>query len=71
MTEVDIVAVVTRVVQAQQKTIQSQGKEIQGLKSLLQQTLAGLSSVQEQVNHLQAAQGRPVLNPVGYAGTVH
>ncbi len=67
----DIVAVVTRVVQEQQKTIEQQGEEIRALKAMLQQTLAGLAAVQKQVNHLDGARTPPVLNPVSHTESVH
>lgn len=58
-------------IQAQSKEIQAQSKEIQELKTMLQQTLAGLSAVQRQVNHLKADREEPVLNPVSYTETTH
>ena len=76
LSPMDTIAVVTKVVQDQQKTIkeqaqqiQTQNQEIQTLKSLLQKTVAGLSSIQQQVNYLSTANQQPIVNPVAYTET--
>lgn len=66
LSPMDIVAVVTKVVQDQQETIKDQGKEIQALKALLQQTLAGLSTLNQKVNHLESVNGQPLLRQSAY-----
>ncbi|CAK0776301.1 Tail fiber domain-containing protein [Gammaproteobacteria bacterium] len=73
LSPMDTLAVVTKVVQDQQKTIkaqdcqiQMQNEEIQALKLLLQQTVASLASVQQQVNYLSAANQQPIVNPIAY-----
>ena len=78
LSPMDIVAVVTKVVQEQQKTmkaqdetIQKQGKEIQALTAMLQRTLAGMSSIQQKVSQLEAAQPVPFLQKASYTETVH
>ncbi|MBF0153358.1 MAG: tail fiber domain-containing protein [Magnetococcales bacterium] len=62
----DVVAVVTKVVQEQQETIQKQGQEIQELRAALQKTLAGIASLKQDVSHLQSGQREAVLRPVAY-----
>ena len=75
LSPMDTIAVVTKVVQDQQKTIkeqaqqiQTQNQEIQTLKLLLQKTVAGLSSIQQQVNYLSSANQQPIVNPAGSNG---
>ena len=43
----------------------------QTLETLLQQTLAGLSTLNQKVGYLEELQKQPVLNPVLYTETVH
>ena len=71
LSPMDIVAVVTNVVQDQQKTISAQQEEIQTLKTMLQRTLASMSSIQHKVSQLEAAQPVPFLQKASYTETVH
>jgi len=66
LSPMDTLAVVTKVVQDQQKTIKAQNEEIQALKSLLRQTVAGLVAVQQQVNHLSTTNQQPIMSSVVY-----
>ena len=68
LSPMDIVAVVTKVVQDQQKvikaqdeTIQKQSKEIQTLKAILRQTLVGLSALNQKVAHLESVNEQSLL----------
>ncbi|MBF0627452.1 MAG: tail fiber domain-containing protein [Magnetococcales bacterium] len=73
LSSMDIVAVVTKVVQDQQKTIkeqdetiQKQGKEIQSLTVRLQEVLAGIDSIQKKVGMLEEAQQTPAVQQISY-----
>ncbi|MBF0370349.1 MAG: tail fiber domain-containing protein [Magnetococcales bacterium] len=65
LSPMDIVAVVTKVVQDQQKTIQNQAAEIQTLKTLLQQSLAGFAALRSRVDHLEMTNQTPLLQQAG------
>ncbi|MEO5372522.1 MAG: tail fiber domain-containing protein [Magnetococcus sp. DMHC-1] len=66
LSAMDVVAVVTKVVQEQQETIKKQSNEIQELRSMLQKTLAGIASLKQEVNHLKSERGNAALHPISY-----